>query len=72
MRVHINAGGREVELATETDANISLRDVTAEALALWRSLDPPAGGVGPAFGVQAELSQDRPATTAGFTMGIVE
>lgn len=38
MRVHINAGGREVTIDC-ADANVSVRDVTTEALAAWKATD---------------------------------
>lgn len=53
MRVHINAGGREVTIEC-SDTNISPNDVAAQALALWTSTagaHPPTDG--PATGQQS-------------------
>lgn len=72
------ADGREVDLTTESDAGVSMREMCTEALAAWRSLTSgPSvegpGTEGPAFGLQAETSPDRPASSSAIgLMGVVE
>jgi hypothetical protein len=72
VKVSITAGGREVELETNSDTNVSVKELAAEALALWKAV--ATGGMeGPGFGLTAELSTDRPATSAALRpMGVVE
>jgi len=60
MKVRIDAGGREVEIECSGD-NVSVRDVAAEALAMWHSTDGATEpSPGPAFGLAAQLAHDRP------------
>jgi hypothetical protein len=55
VRVHINAGGREVTIEC-SDANVTTKDVAAEALAVWTATNG------------AQCPSDGPAS-AGLTLG---
>lgn len=44
MRVNINANGRQVEIEC-SDANVTPKDIAAEALAVWRATQPDTSRV---------------------------
>lgn len=67
MRVHIDAGGREVTIEC-ADANVSAKDIATEALAVWQATDgaKPASE-GPAFGLVT--SERSPRTLEPMSRG---
>jgi len=65
MKVNINAGGRQVEIEC-SDANVSPRDIAAEALAVWKATDGSKhDSDGPAYG----FTPERRLPTNGSTYG---
>lgn len=52
MRVNINADGRQIEIECP-DANITVKDVAAEALGLWRATEDRDTSA-PAYGFQSD------------------
>lgn len=71
MRARISAGGREVELITDSDANITVQQLATEALVMWRSVASQGTQEGPAFGLQAETTSDRPPSTSAIGLSVV-
>lgn len=63
MRVHINAGGREVTIECG-DTNVSPKDIAAEALAVWGATAGSATGAGPAYGF---VTAERGPQPNGYT-----
>ena len=72
MKVRIEAGGREVEIECP-DANVTVSDVAAEALGVWKATDGAGHGTeGPAYGFNADRRPSpnaSPAHTGRFGIG---
>jgi hypothetical protein len=64
MKVNINAGGRQVEIEC-SDANVSPRDIAAEALAVWKATDGTKPSEGPAYGFVPQLGLSKNGSTYG-------
>jgi hypothetical protein len=64
MKVNINADGRQVEIEC-SDANVSPRDIAAEALAVWKATDGSKGSDGPAYGFTPQIQLDNNRSTYG-------
>ena len=66
MRVSINADGREVSIDCDP-VNVTVRDVAAEALGLWRATrDEGKGFEGAAFGLSQQFAGDRPVAGSSY------
>jgi hypothetical protein len=67
MKVTIDAGGRQVTIETESDLNLTYREVADKALEVWLQTEGAAKGTaGPSFGVQAERGPDRTPTSTMY------
>lgn len=66
MRVHINAGGRQVEIECG-DANVTPESIAAQALAVWErtaGATPPSDGPASGGPVSLGFGASRPASTS--------
>lgn len=63
MRVNINANGRQVEIEC-SDANVTPKDIAAEALAVWRATQPDTSRI-LGFGSPPENGTIPAASAAG-------
>jgi hypothetical protein len=74
VKVRIDAGGREVEVETASDQNVSVADVAKEALTLWEATDGAKEPTQPAYGFSADRRgwQVSPMSMGGYGGAHVE